>query len=269
MGLLRSVVGAGCAGLLALTVWGLVDPPDYRSEFDMTPLSYAAALDGMEAEWKAHGATPTFVVNANGIYASAISYSWPERLTRVAYRDNWILALAAYADPLVAAMGLKKDGHLFGRFESFRYERAFRRGFGICSQNAIGFADLLHRRYGLDAYVVGLDGHVVTQVVTEGGTLMADPSIGVTLPYALKHAEQHPEEVGPVYAAAGYPGLARTWDSNGNYMAPNPGAAAYAGRSSWKQEAIRYFELLSDWMIWLIPAAGLFLVLKPRSRARG
>jgi len=218
-------------------------------------------MTAIDAEWVASGATPAFVVSAVKTYKSANAYTWPEHLTPIAYRDNWILALAVHVDPLIARLGLKKDAHLFDRFESFHYKRAFRRGFGICSQNALGFADLLHRRYGFDARVVGLGGHVVTQVALPTGTMIADPSLGVTLPYALEQAEQSIESITPVYAAAGNVDYASMYDRAGNYVAAAPGGAAYASTATLKQELVRHFERISDGLKWLLPLAGIALVL--------
>ena len=164
-----------CAGLLGLGLWGRIDPPDYRGRFAEALLPYDEAIARLDAAHAAKGATAAFVAEAADIYDRATAYDWPPGLARVAVRDNWLLAAFALADPLLHQAGLKADGPLFAQFESFRYARALGRGFGICSQNALGFADLPPDRSimrGLvreTSQILGVYGSVVEPGVVRPG----------------------------------------------------------------------------------------------------
>lgn len=243
--------------LLALSFAGLLWPADYRDRFPELLLPYGEAVRRVDEAWVSSGYSAAFVEEAVRTWDAATAYEWPEGYARVSARDNWILAAAAWLDPLLRATGLEKDAVLFGQFESFRYERALGRGFGICSQHALGFADLLYRRYGVDARPIGLGGHVVTRIVLrDGRKMIADPSIGLTLPFSLSEAEADLEPVRAAYRAAGHAALAETYDQAGNVRAPTPGGAPYAV-PFWKMNAVRWFERLSDVLKWLMPVAML------------
>ena len=48
-------------------------------------------------------------------------------------------------------------------YQSSDYKFALKRGIGICSQDAISFANLINKRYNIDYNIIGLDGHVLLQ----------------------------------------------------------------------------------------------------------
>jgi hypothetical protein len=120
------------------------------------------------------------------VYAAETDYYWPRNRAQVHVADNWILYLMGYMDPLLVSMGLTDVDKLFSAYQSTRYERVLRRGFGICSQHAIGYADLLETRYGIDTSIIGLEGHVVV----EANGYLLDPSVGITFPFGLERAEK-------------------------------------------------------------------------------
>lgn len=262
----RSMFGAICALLLGLNIWGAIFPPDFRSEFSEPIIGYEAALDRIDSAWTAYGASRSFLKKAVRTYAAATAYKWPEGMARVRFTDNWILALAAYADPVIEAIGLKNDSDLFSQFESYRYERALGRGFGICSQNALGFADLLNRRYDIDIRLVGLNGHVVTQAETPDGDMILDPSIGIALPMSLTDAESKPDLMRAVYAKTEDPGIANAYNASGNFVSALPGAHGYSKAQYRNQEIVRRCEITSDYLKWILPLLMLaFLIrLQPR-----
>jgi hypothetical protein len=255
-GLLNSAGLVLSAGLLLLGLWGRIDPPDYRGRFAEPLLSYDEAIARIDDAYAADGATARFVAAATGIYDAATAYDWPPGLARVSVRDNWILAAMAAADPVLYLVGLKNDGLLFGQFESFRYRRALGRGFGVCSQNALGFADLLQRRYGIAVRMVGLDGHVVTQVELPEGPMIADPSLGVTLPFGLAQAEANLPQVEARYAGSDDAAIWKVYDIKGNVLAPRTGSGSYA-QPFWKLDLVAAFEATADYASVILPAAGL------------
>ncbi len=268
----RTAFGAICVALLFLNLWGTFYHTDLRSTFSKQLLSYQSALDRTDRAWATFGASQKFLEKATRIYAKAIEYKWPSGLARVSFTDNWILATAAYLDPAIKFVGLKKDTELFSQFESYRYERALGRGFGICSQNALGFADLLSRKYAINIHVVGLDGHVVTQADTTNGKILLDPSLGVVVPMGLEEAEKKPELLQTIYEKTRDPEAARAYNTKGNFISPLPGARGYSKSQYGKQEIIRYFERAADLLKWIVPLAALALLIalgrRPKVKAQ-
>jgi len=251
-------LGSTSAALIMLNIWGIISPPDYRSGLNSHPQSYEQTISNIDALWIRFGSSKEFIREATKSYNSGIVYWWPKDAS-VSFKDNWILTLAQYMDPLIRLAGLKNDDEpLFSRFESYRYERALGRGFGICSQNAVGFSDLMHRRYGLDVRPLGLGGHVVALAqLADGSVLTVDPSVSVVLPFGPNKFDSEADAILEVYRRIGNESLGRTYDPDNNFVAQNAGELNYSAAAGWKMEAIRWFEYASDWLMWLIPVAGL------------
>ncbi len=173
-----------------------------------------------------------------------------------------------YLDEPLRRAGLTNVEGLFRAYESIDYCRALARGYGICSQNALGLASLLERRYGIDADVIGLDGHVVVEA--EG--FLLDPSVGLMLPFSLSEAKRReagtgaisaiyeaafgPDQVSKVFGFDGgvekttpYAELGQFYDAEGNQRID--GVKGYRPKLYWLERA-------SEWLKWFAPA---FLVL--------
>jgi hypothetical protein len=177
-------------------------------------------------------------------------------LARVRFTDNWILAGLSFLDPVLRQFGLI-TGPAFAQFESYRYERALGRGFGICSQNSEGLADLLDRRYGLNVRIVALGGHVVIRIKLPDRTrIIADPSLGIILPFSLAYAESHLDEVEHIYAATFYASLGQNYDHAMNVVSPDHGSGAYAA-PFWRQQLMKTTEYVADILCVLLPLMGL------------
>lgn len=201
----------------------------------------------------------------------------------MAVTDNWLLWMMGSLDSVVTELGLTNVDGLFRAYESIDYRRALARGHGICSQNSLGLASLLERRYGVIADVIGLSGHVVV----EADGYLLDPSVGLTLPFSLSEAERREEkggEVSAVYAAAfdsneatrvyNFDGelesemqlseLGQFYDAVGNQRID--GVRGYRPKLYWVERA-------SDWLKWVVPAIMIlvgsagFLVGRRQSRA--
>lgn len=248
--------------LLAVQAAGLMRPADFRDRFDERVLSYDAALAELDAAFAEAGPGRAFLERAVAIYDAATVYRWPEHMARVPATDNWILWSAAWADPALKRAGLTDLDGLFAVYESIDYERALARGFGICSQLALGLIDLLDRRYGMTAHLVELDGHVVAEAELPGGErYLIDPTAGVLLPFGLDAAPAALDEIRAVYQAAGQVGLSTTYDAAGNVRLAEPGTRPFRPRLYW-------IERGSDVAKWALPAAMIAAgtMLWPRRR---
>ena len=187
--------------LSGVNITGISLVNDKRKDLDVS-LSYAAALEAMDQTYAEYGSSSESIERLAQIYADSIHYSWPTEWAQVPLTDNWILHFLGYTDAAFVWLGLSQVENLFSEFQSLNYERGFRRGYGICSQNAIAFVDLVERRYGMQGAVVALGGHVVAEVETPAGGVLADPSLGIFLPMGSDDlGETVPPSVYQAYAA--------------------------------------------------------------------
>ncbi len=210
-------------------------------------MSYEQALTAMDGQRKLHEPGFDLVKGVTRGYADSIAYVWPDGLAHVPMRDNWILHVLGCLDGWNVRAGLTEEPDLFSEFQSLRYERGFGRGFGICSQHSLGLVDLLNRRYGIDASVVGLEGHVIIEAQLPEGPSLHDPSLGISFPFGL-------DDITPVrlasirtrFAELGRDDFGRAYDAPGNLREP-PGVRGY-------QPRIYLLERAADWLKWLVPA---------------
>jgi hypothetical protein len=255
---LSSAILILCGALLLVApLFGLLRPADFRPYFAEETLPYASALALMDTAFAEEGASRQFLEHSVAIYDAATVYEWPQELTRVSFRDNWILWAAAWTDPLMRRAGLTDLDDLFSVYESVSYERALGRGFGICSQNALGLADLLGRRYGMEAHMIGLDGHVVAEAaMPTGERYLLDPSVGVFLPFSLDQAAEETALLRTRYAEKGRADIVEKYAAAGNVRLPEPGSRPFRPK-------LYLIERASDVLKWGIPilviAAGLLL----------
>jgi len=257
---------AVAAALTCLKMWGLIEPHDERTRFDEDFLPYSEAVAAIDKAWLQHGEGEIFLREATEIVDASTAFFWINGAAPIHPRDNWILSAAVVLDPVVHALGLKNDRYLFTSFESFRYQRALRRGFGICSQLALGLAGLLYEKYGVHAHMAGLGGHVVVEArLPNGERRILDPSAGVLLPFGVDAAAAQMPLVRSAYARRGFTSdsLPATYDATGNVIADAPGARGYAP-DPWKQHLLARFKVVSDILKWAIPitlpiAAGVLL----------
>lgn len=264
------LAAAVSAWLLSLSLYGLaVDGyTDYRRAHGLGEVdTMLAALDQSFAR---NGLSAPFLADYLVQFRSTVDYAWPAQAEYMPLRENWLLASMQLFDPVLSRYFMRGGQvRLFGNVELPHYERALARGFGICSQLSLASADLLYRRYGVDARFAGLDGHVVVQLYDRaGGGWVLDPSFGdftrgsVMAPAALapEFLRRNPE-VAPLYL-----------DAHQNYVAPHPGWAGYSRSSAAKQALLFRFVLISYALKWLVPLGGLaaalcLLTRRPSRRA--
>lgn len=271
----RSKFAAACVSLIGVTlllanIHGVLFSPYDRPDEAGDWQEAVASIDRAQRDYaNTRSGSYEFFQEATRAYATAIKYEWPKHRARVAFTDNWILWSMRFVDPLLAALDLTNVEGLFRAYETIDYRRALARGYGICSQNALGFASLLKRRYDIEADVIGLEGHVVV----EAKGYLLDPSVGLALPFDLAEAETSEERSGRVsaiYADAfkpddvtrvfGFDGeeetvtrfaaLGQYYDPSGNQRLEGP--RGYRSKLYW-------FERASDWAKWIVP--GILLLV--------
>ena len=262
-------------GVLITTLYGAIMSPYERAADATAPQEVVLRMDRAHEE---EGSARPFMEKATELYAEGIEYEWPAHKARVDVADNWILWAMAWLDPLLVRANLTNVEGLFSAYESISWERALGRGYGICSQNALGFADLLSSRYGIEADVIGLQGHVVV----EAQGLLLDPSVGLMVPMDVEEAEEREESrkgVTQLYEQA-FPegGTTRTCDVRRNLVNETRfselgqfddavGNQRIDGVKGYRPK-IYYLERASEWLKWGIPAILLLIGVGGLLRAR-
>lgn len=262
-------VGVSClllgAFLIMSSISGLLWPQDDRHSLSKTSkkdvLSYDEALARIDDAYVKYGASRAFLKNATLTYSQAIFYVWPRKFARVHFSDNWILWSLSGSEHILYSLGLIRQDNVFSHYETMNFRRAMRRGFGICSQNALGLTDLLTRQYNLNVHMVGLEGHVVTEVrLDDGRKFTLDPSAGLVFDFSVSVAQKNQTILDEQYSLIGQSVLAKAYDASGNLIFPEPGARGYRPR-------FYLIEKVSETAKWVIPIAllilGLGLLMRP------
>jgi hypothetical protein len=252
--------------LLIISLWGLyVDP--YRNYKEKYQLRSAAALyKEMDESFYRHGPSEMFLLDFVENIGSVIKYDWPDDIEYMPIQENWILYLLRFVDPLVSKYLLNDPKiRLFGKVELPDYKHAFSRGFGVCSQLSLATADFLHSRYGIDARVAGLNGHVTVQIRGfKGGGIIVDPSFGF-----LSFGDvMHPESIDLPFLAKINRNDKLYLTADDNYLAEDAGWSAYSKRSPEKQLFLFYFTYFSYYLKWLFPVLGLAFFLFSLKRTK-
>lgn len=234
-------------------------PFSYRQNFAGKIQTYTSVINQLD-QARSGKNDFDFVVLATKKYLSGSAYIWPKELTRVSYRDNWVLWGLAYFDSL-RDLATGEIHQTYTIFESYRYERALGRGFGICSQQALGLADLLTSRYGIPTRMVGLSGHVILEAeVGPGQFILSDPSVGLVLPFSYVDIESNLDYLKAAYRQTAHPELAEKYDWQGNVKSPFVGSGRYW--MPFKMQAVKYVELISDYLS--VALALLMFILATR-----
>lgn len=247
------------AALLMLNLYGLTvghrnpaaQPGGGRGNGDVT-ITYEEALRRLKAIRSIDDVEEKLRAATHAVGDSMANY-WPEssRQTgelRVPLSQNFILNLAALADPLLERIGFVPN--LFGQYEFLNHHDALERGVGLCSQVALTVAGFL-RESGTEVSIIGLDGHVVAAASSpDGREYLLDPDYSVVLPFGLKHAEKNPRDVMAQYKAAGYSDqqaevVATIFGKSGNVVF-DAGPEAYRPK-------MNAFEIVANFLKWFIP----------------
>lgn len=189
-----------------------IDPDEWQAGMNRGPsdvkLTYADAQKMIEA---ASGEQSRVLAEAYlSIVTDAMGHSWRPELVdaqniRIPLWENYLLWFLG---------GVSERFHMYVFANP---DKALQRGVGLCSDMAFVLAKLLTAK-GIEAKLVGLDGHVVvTAQVDEEEWHVLDPDYGVYLPYSIPELEVGPDIVRKYYS----PRLRAT-------LGPNTGKAVTA-----------------------------------------
>lgn len=153
--------------------------------------------------------------------------------------ENWILWIYS---------NIKDD------YEWSDTKRAVRLGGGYCSQHAIVFNNLL-REQDIESRILGLQGHVVNEVLVNGGWKVYDSDYNVVFDATLQDLENDPY---PVYQA--YIGLGASDDTAKLFQeafATEADNFRYKKTRAYREEKY-HIEVAALYLVWVIP---VFLIL--------
>ena len=136
-----------------------------------------------------------------------------------------------------------------GHYEWKKTERAIRLGGGFCSQHAIVFDNIL-KEQGIESRLLGLNGHVLNEILVDGKWRIYDPAYNVVFADSLKKLEDSPEKVFSAYKNAKRPEEeAKHWEKVFSSAEDN-----WHFKSSKHYSVIGYaIEITSFYLVWAIP----------------
>ena len=244
-------------GLLVSQIYGvLVNPYQRYAQANglQAPEDFYKELDD---RYKVDGHSIKFIDFVSHRLGASVKYEWSIAEEMMPFQENWLLYALRIFDPLIAKFLLRdSEIKVFGHVELVNYEHALRRGYGVCSQLALAFSDLLQRRYHFDAHLAGLNGHVTVQIYgVDGVDIVFDPSYGV---WAIGNVKQ-PQVLPTVFLEAVENTKGAYLSPDDNYISPVSGWGPYSSNSFYKQYALLWFVYLSYFLKWLIPIFGLLL----------
>jgi len=236
--------------LLVLSIIGAFSNYDARSSLKPGTNAPEMIYSEVQRSFDDHGQTPEFIQEALISFKEGMVFEWPHELGRIPVTDNWLLHGFSYLEGALNRIGVISVKDYFSVYQSLRYERAIERGFGVCSQNAVAFSDLLEREYGMKTQIVYLDGHVVSSVTLDGQQIIIDPSIGWYSGKTLTELENEPAFVASEYTELKWEELAQTYDARGNQVFE--GVAGYNPK-------MKKLEHLFDYLKFILPIVMLVL----------
>lgn len=267
---LRAGVFCLAMALLVVNVVGLfVAPARHPLAIDSAEHKQGLQLiSAREAGASLARLTPTdsadHLQQVTAIIASGLRHYWPEEgeydpHTALRIHENWAVALLGWTERALVVAGIL-ERYRFARLERLGYERILNKGVGFCSQASLALASYL-TRVGLEARLIGLDGHVVVASRAGEQDYLLDPDYNVVIRASLEQVEAAPSLAERAYLAAGYSpdlaaGLATIYGPAGNYVG---GPASYHPRHA-------NLQLLLPLAKWGLPVIALLLLLIFRNR---
>ena len=191
--------------------------------------------------------------NSNAVYSNDINKFIIKK------EDNWILYLIGKFDPTLSYfLTGKNNQYLFFAPELPYYKKIYKRGFGVCSQLSIGIVGLLSERYGVDARVTGLDGHVVVQIFGgDGVKFIFDPAFGVYGRGDVLQPNDIPANILKPLALL----RPNAYSANLAYVGKKSGSIEYSKKSRFKQLILFNLIGITYYLKWLMPLAMILYCL--------
>jgi len=279
--------------ILALNIYNMFFPTDYRNDQYLIDgyfskenkkvlnyiseenrneiLKYKDAIKRFDKLYSIHGESLEFLTKATKVYFMAktpVEYSWEKKYTKIKFQENWVLFfIRKFEEYQINNGGKSKYGGAYIFYQSSDYKFALKRGIGICSQDAVGFANLIKRRYNIDYNIVGLGGHVLMQAKINNKFYLSDPNMGLTFNFNIdEYYDNYKNQlvIKEAYTGIGRPDLINSFDESGNRKFKYTGPKAI--ENTYNPDTITFY---ANYIKWLMPIflllSGLFLRYKIKS----
>jgi hypothetical protein len=280
--------------ILALNIYNMFFPTDYRNDQYLIDgyfskenkkvlnyisegnrneiLKYKDAIKRFDKLYLTHGESLEFLTEATKVYFMAkvpVEYGWKEQYTKIKFHENWVLFFVRkFEEYIIDNGGKSKFGGAYIFYQSSDYKFALKRGIGICSQDAVGFANLIKRRYNINYNIVGLGGHVLMQAKINNKFYLADPNMGLTFNFNIEeYYDDYKNQliIKEAYTGIGRPDLINSFDKPGNRKFKYTGPKAI--ENTYNPDTITFY---ANYIKWLMPIflllSGLFLRYRIKSQ---
>jgi len=278
--------------LLFVNIFNIFYPIDYRSDPQLIKgyfseenkkilnfidqgnrkeiLQYHDAINKIDKLFSIHGKSFNFLEQATKVYFISkipTEYSWKEKYAKVKLQENWILyIIRKYEEFLIKNGKQSKFNSAYIFYQSSNYKFALKRGIGICSQDAISFANLLKKKYNIEYNIFGLGGHVVMEAYINNKYYITDPNMGLTFDFSIEEQYKnklYQSKIAQAYTNIGREDLIESFGIEGNrkfeYTGPIPMVNTY------NPDTLTYY---SNYIKWIFPILllliGFYLKLKEK-----
>ena len=276
--------------ILTLNIYNIFFPTDYRNDQHLINgyfskenkkilnyiseenrdeiLEYKDAIKRFDKLYSIHGESLEFLTKATKVYFMAkvpVEYSWKKKYTKIKFHENWVLFFVRkFEEYQINNGGESKFGGAYIFYQSSDYKFALKRGIGICSQDAVSFANLIKRRYNINYNIVGLGGHVLMQAKINNKFYLSDPNMGLTFNFNIdEYYDNYKNQliIKEAYTGIGRPDLINSFDESGNRKFKYTGPKAI--ENTYNPDTITFY---ANYIKWLMPIflllSGLFLRYK-------
>ena len=264
--------------LLSINIFGIIFPTDYRNnkkiieiskenneikrriinkvvknENPIFLISYKNSLKYIDKSYKQFGKSYEFINFAAKVWHNSIVYSnEPKELKPIKFTQNWFFFIITNFEYLKYKIGFKNYYKQFNELQTNNYKIALRRTFGICSQSALAFSDLLKKKYNINSYVVGLGGHVILEIEINKKKFISDPSMGISYNFNINDVYKNQklyEKIIEDYKIRNFESAGIAYNQKGNRKTKLPGAKIFNPNP---------YETISEYLKWSLP---LILIL--------
>ena len=278
--------------LLIVNIFNIVFPVDYRNDPQLIKgyfseenkrilnfidqgnrkeiLQYNDAINKIDKLFSQHGESFKFLDQATKVYFISkipTEYSWKEKYTKIKFQENWILYIVRkYEEFLIKNGKQSKFNSAYIFYQSSNYKFALKRGIGICSQDAISFANLLKKRYNIKYNIIGLGGHVVMEANINNKYYISDPNMGLTFDFSIDehyNNKLYQSKIIQAYTNIGREDLIDSFGIEGNKKFKYSGPKSIV--NTYNPDTLTFY---SNYIKWIFPIVvliiGLYLKLKEK-----
>lgn len=222
--------------IFLINIYGLA--VSMRTKEIETRLSYSEVIK--ESKQREKETRADYLCRLNNLVHNGTIHYWNDEGIKeynltVPIWENYLLYAASYVKP-----------EIYKKYEFVDYKKALDRGVGLCSQRAQILLGMLNEE-GIDAQIVGLQGHVVVRAMDENNNgYILDPDYGVSMPLKIESISNQPELVASYY---NNDELVKIY--GGKYSIYSGSAGIYAYHPNTYK--IFYIEEVSYILKWIIP----------------